>query len=131
MQLVVALWVLCWLFVALGPHVNHGLGFWLFVAGSVTFAIGETIWSPLVPSIMNAVAPPHLRGRFNALGTMLFGGSALIAPLIAGPLLDSSYGEWWPLVLVVILGVGALFIRGVAHHLTDAENGLSEVAPQS
>jgi hypothetical protein len=62
---------------------------------------------------------------------MLFGGSALIAPLIAGPLLDSSYGEWWPLVLVVILGVGALFIRGVAHHLTDAENGLSEVAPQS
>jgi MFS family permease len=125
MQLVASLWGGCWLLVALGPMVAKSLGFWLFVAGAVTFAIGETIWSPIVPSIMNAVAPAHLRGRYNALDTMLFGGAALLAPLIAGPVLDSSFAPVWPLLLIVLLATGAFLVRGVRRQLTDEEDGLS------
>jgi len=125
MQLVASLWGGCWLLVALGPMVAKSLGFWLFVAGAVTFAIGETIWSPIVPSIMNAVAPAHLRGRYNALSTMLFGGAALLAPLIAGPVLDSSFAPVWPLLLLVLLATGAFLVRGVRRQLTDEEDGLS------
>jgi MFS family permease len=91
----------------------------------VTFAIGETIWSPIVPSIMNAVAPAHLRGRYNALSTMLFGGAALLAPLIAGPVLDSSFAPVWPLLLIVLLAAGAFLVHGVRRQLTDQEDGLS------
>jgi MFS family permease len=130
MQVVAGLWGLCWLLVALGPTVAKPLGFWFFVAGSVTFAVGETIWSPIVPSIMNAVAPAHLRGRFNALSTMLFGGSALIAPLIAGPVLDSPLAPIWPLLLLVLLGAGALLIRGVRRQLTNEEDGLNSSEAQ-
>ncbi len=125
MQVVAMLWGLCWLLVALGPMLSKSLGFACFVAGSVVFAVGETIWSPIVPSIMNAVAPAHLRGRFNALGTMLFGSAALLAPLIAGPVLDSSFAPIWPLLLLVLLGAGAWLIRGVRHQLTNEEDGVS------
>ncbi len=125
MQVVALLWALCWLLVALGPGLTRPLGLVCFLAGSVVFALGETIWSPIVPSIMNAVAPPHLRGRFNALSTMLFGSSALIAPLIAGPMLDSRFARVWPLVLVIVLVVGALLIGGVRHQLTSSEDGIS------
>ncbi len=125
MQVVAMLWGLCWLLVALGPMLSKSLGFACFVAGSVVFAVGETIWSPIVPSIMNAVAPAHLRGRFNALGTMLFGSAALLAPLIAGPVLDSSFAPIWPLLLLVLLGAGAWLIRGVRDQLTNEEDGVS------
>ena len=125
MQIVALLWGACWLLVAIGPTVTKQLGFWLFVAGAVTFAIGETIWSPIVPSIMNAVAPAHLRGRYNALSTMLFGGAALLAPLIAGPVLDSSFAPVWPLLLLVLLAAGAFLVHGVRRQLTDQEDGLS------
>jgi MFS family permease len=124
MQVVAILWGLCWLLVALGPMLSKSLGFACFVAGSVVFAVGETIWSPIVPSIMNAVAPAHLRGRFNALGTMLFGSAALLAPLIAGPVLDSLFAPIWPLLLLVLLGAGAWLIRGVRHQLTNEEDGV-------
>jgi len=124
MQGVAGLWGMCWLLVALAPTLSRQLGFVAFVMGSVVFAIGETIWSPIVPSIMNAVAPPHLRGRFNALSTMLFGGAALLAPLIAGPVLDSPLAPIWPLLLLVLLGAGAALIVGVRHQLSREEDGV-------
>ena len=37
------------------------------VACSVIFAFGETLMSPVMPAITNALATDELRGRYNAM----------------------------------------------------------------
>lgn len=57
-----------------------GLGGWAtpavaamgVVAGAVVFAFGETLLSPVMPVLTNALATDELRGRYNAVGSMVW-----------------------------------------------------------
>ncbi len=55
----------------------------LIVAMS-TFALGETLWSPVAPALLNELAPEHLRGRYNSFQSLLWGVSGAIGPMITG-----------------------------------------------
>ncbi len=50
------------------------------VACMVIFAMGETLLSPVLPAITNALATDELRGRYNAMGSMVWGVSGVVGP---------------------------------------------------
>lgn len=62
---------------------------------AAVFACGETILSPINPTLLNALATDELRGRFNALGSMVWGISGIVGPITAAPLIGSGHSMIW------------------------------------
>lgn len=82
------------------------------VTCSVIFAMGETLLSPVMPALTNALATDELRGRYNAMGSMTWGISGVIGPVTAGPLIGGGLaGVWLVLVIAGCLGASALAWR--------------------
>jgi MFS family permease len=77
---------------------------------AIVFACGETLLSPVMPALTNALAPDELRGRYNAIGSMIWGVTAVIGPLTAAPLIGHGLAAVW---LVLIVG-GALTASAIA-----------------
>ena len=90
-------WALAWVFIAVGGMI--GGGWWLptllFVGGWVVFAVGEMIWSPLAPAIVNQLAPDNLRGRYNSAGAAGWQIGAVFGPVIAGALIGNGLAWYW------------------------------------
>jgi MFS family permease len=61
------------------------------------------IWSPILPSIVNQLAPENLRGRYNAAGTNAWQISLIIGPTLAGTL--SGVGAHWLWLSGLITGL--------------------------
>ncbi|MGE5156212.1 MAG: MFS transporter [Betaproteobacteria bacterium] len=93
------------------------------VACAVVFGMGETLLSPVMPAITNALASDELRGRYNALGSMVFGIAGIIGPVTAGPLIGGGHAATW--VVLVILGslVAALLALNLRRHLSPGQDG--------
>ncbi|HET8658615.1 MAG TPA: MFS transporter [Micromonosporaceae bacterium] len=95
-----------------------GLGGWAtravaamgVVACAVVFGLGETLLSPVMPALTNALAPDELRGRYNAAGSMVWGISAIAGPVTAGPLIGAGHSGLW----VVLVTAGSLVASGIA-----------------
>ena len=67
----------------------------LIIICQVVFGIGEMIWSPIMPSIVNQLAPEHLRGRYNAASTSTWTIGTIMGPVIAGTLLGAQLQWYW------------------------------------
>jgi MFS family permease len=65
------------------------------VACAAVFAFGETLLSPISPTLLNALANDELRGRFNALGSMIWGISGIVGPVTAAPLIGGGHSAIW------------------------------------
>jgi MFS family permease len=112
-------WVLIWLAAGVGPSG----ALLLLGAGCLIFGVGETLWSPLGPALVNEFAPDHLRGRYNASLAGLWNVAALTAPLLAGAMLGNSAARFWPLVLAGGLGLTAIGFVRMRQRLSPAEDG--------
>jgi len=77
---------------------------------AAVFAVGETILSPISPTLLNALATDELRGRFNALGSMVWGISGIVGPVTAAPLIGSGNSMIW-LILTI---AGCLVAAGLS-----------------
>jgi MFS family permease len=80
------------------------------IAFGAIFAVGETLLSPTSPALVNALATDALRGRYNALASMVWGVSGVVAPVSAGPLLHAGLGGLW----IVLVSCGCLAASAVA-----------------
>jgi MFS family permease len=93
------------------------------VACAAIFGFGETMLSPVMPALTNALATDELRGRYNAMSSMIFGISGVIGPVTAGPLIGAADGKVWVAVVVggcLVASVLALSLRPL---LTAAQDG--------
>lgn len=99
----------------------------LAVAGVIgclaIFGLGETLMSPVMPAITNALASDELRGRYNALAGMLWGLGGIIGPVSAGPIIGRGFGTVWIGLLIGGCLVTALLLRGLQRHLTPEQDG--------
>jgi len=85
-------WAASWAVVLVGGHLGGGAAAeTAFIAAMVIFAVGETLFSPTLPAVINDLAPPEAAGRYNGLGSptaMLYGqkraAAAIDAPLASG-----------------------------------------------
>lgn len=121
------LWAVSWVLFAsaLGAQAAWAQLIILVLAMAV-FAIGETLWSPVAPALLNDLAPEHLRGRYNAVQSLLFGASGAIGPLVTGLFLSAGHGLLWALTLGLSCAVAALIILRLRPHLTAVQDGLGE-----
>ncbi len=113
LALVGAIIAVSWLILgagAWGASVNSVIPMICVILCATVFACGETLMSPILPAVTNALATDELRGRYNAISGMSWGITGIIGPLTAAPLIGHGFATVW-LVLVVI---GALVASALA-----------------
>ena len=122
-------WAVCWALVwAASGWAGTPVAACLVVAAFVVFSFGEIIVSPTAPSVVNALAPEQLRGRYNAAFSLTFSLGILLGPVMTGLLFGAGLTTLWAALIVVgnlLAGVLALRLR---RHLTGAQDGLLEPA---
>jgi MFS family permease len=74
------------------------------MTSSVVFGIGETIWSPTIPTVVNQLIPDHIRGRSNALMSLQWGTAGVLGAPLAGFLFDANLAKLW----VAMMFIGCL-----------------------
>jgi MFS family permease len=120
-----------WLVLAAGGYAGqHGR---VLLAGvgvvgcAVVFAVGETLLSPTMPALTNALATDALRGRYNAMNSIIFGISGIVGPITAGPLIGAGRSGLWVVMVVtgcLLASVLALRLHG---RLTPEQDGRTVV----
>lgn len=95
---------------ALGRHLSTGVAVAGVIVCASVFACGETVMSPVMPAVTNVLATDALRGRYNAMSSMIWGITGVIGPLTAAPLIGHGLGGLW----VVLIVAGSLGAAGVA-----------------
>ncbi len=123
MALAAVAWGACWVLLAASSVFGQVVAAVVITIGVSVFALGETIWSPVAPSLINDLAPGHLRGRYNAAGGLVWGVAGAAGPAFAGAVLGSGLGVVWALALAVGAGAAGLVLLSLRHLLTDAEDG--------
>jgi MFS family permease len=58
----------------------------------LVWTVGEIGFNAVGPSIVNGIAPEHLRGRYNGLIGLAYGASALVGPVAGAHALEA--GRW-------------------------------------
>ncbi len=102
-------WALAWLSLAFAGIV-HSQALVLVIICQIVFGVGEMIWSPIMPSIVNQLAPEHLRGRYNAASTSIWTIASIMGPVLAGVLLGAGLQWIWIASLVAGLSIVAFAV---------------------
>lgn len=125
MGVAAVLWGVAWLIIVPAPIAPRTIGGLLLVCFGVVFALGETVWSATVPALVNAIAPEHMRGRYNSAQTLTWSLGATIGPGLAGAMIGAGRGMTW----AALVGVGclsfALIAQALRRGLTPAQDGLT------
>jgi MFS family permease len=116
-------WGSFWLVVALSAGFTPVVAGIMIALGFGVFALGEMIFSPVGPSLINSFAPPHLRGRYNAVGGLTWGVSSAIGPAVAGVVIGGGWGVAWALGLALGCVVAAVILYSLRGLLTPEEDG--------
>jgi MFS family permease len=93
------------------------------IACATVFAVGETLLSPVMPALTNALASDALRGRYNAMTSMIWGISGIVGPITAGPLIGGGLGEAWVVLVVCGSLVASALALSLRRQLTPAQDG--------
>jgi MFS family permease len=120
------LWALTWAFAGSSLVLPDALVLAAIILAMSAFAVGETLWSPVAPALLNELAPEHLRGRYNSVQSLLWGVSGALGPLITGLFLSADLGAAWALTLAAGCLLAAFIALRMRHHLTPAQDGLGE-----
>ena len=119
-------WAVSWVCLGAAGLVPGTLAAALLVcACAAIFAFGETLLQPSIPAIVNDLASDRTRGRANALNSFGFQLPQVVAPPIAGLLIDVSLS--WLYIASLVVGsllVGLVAISRLEPLLSSAENGV-------
>jgi MFS family permease len=123
-------WSVSWVVIACSGAVAGAASVALVIVGLGLFGLGETVWAPLAPAIVNDLATEELRGRYNALQGMTWTVAMIIGPAMAGLLIGNGLAEVWVLCTVGGTAVAALLFVDLRRHLTAAQDGIAPVEVQ-
>ncbi len=117
-----AIWSVSWGVVALSGLVSGALAVVCVVVGLALFGMGETLWAPLAPALVNGLATEELRGRYNALQGMSWTVGSIIGPALAGLLIGNGLPQVWVACTVGGTAVGSLLFASMRRHLTPGQD---------
>jgi MFS family permease len=95
-----------WVCVFFAGKTSGAAALVLFVAGVAIFSVAEVIVIPIVAGLINGLVTDEVRGRTNALFSLVISGGMILGPLTTTGLLDIGHGR----VLIVVLAVGSLLV---------------------
>ncbi|MFG2294109.1 MDR family MFS transporter [Streptomyces sp. NPDC048603] len=121
---------------------GYGFAMTAFAGSIGVYALTVCVWtlaeivnSPTQMSLVVRLSPVHGRGRYQGVYSMSWSVAALVAPLMAGYVID-SYGAGWLWGATGVLGTGAavgywLLMRGLPRESTTSAAGAARVEPAS
>ena len=95
------IWALSWVAVALTLVSPAIFILPLLLLSTVIFGLGETIWSPTIPTVVNGLIPDHIRGRSNSLMSLQWGIAGVFGAPLAGFMFDAGLANIWLLVMLI------------------------------
>ncbi|HYN57032.1 MAG TPA: MFS transporter [Motilibacterales bacterium] len=120
------MWAISWVLFGSALTVGGWLAVGALILAMSVFALGETMWSPTAPALLNDLAPEHLRGRYNAFQSVLWGVSGALGPLLTGAFLASRRGALWTLTLAVGCLLASFIALRLRRHLTPEQDGTGD-----
>jgi MFS family permease len=120
-------WSASWLLVG-SASLNPGgvLAVSLLVGATVVFALGETIWAPILPALVNDLAPAEIRGRYNAAHATTWSVGLIIGPILAGGLIGAGLSAAWIALISSGCLAAAVMAQRLHGRLTPAQDGRRE-----
>ncbi|MFI6423628.1 MFS transporter [Promicromonospora sp. NPDC050880] len=111
LALMAGVWALAWLLLGVtGIFPGGTTAVVIVLAFHGVFGLGETLMQSTLPALTNEMAPAHLRGRYNALGSGAFQAGTIAGPVAAGFLLEHGLAG----AFIAVLVVGCVGIAGMA-----------------
>ncbi|MFD3540194.1 MDR family MFS transporter [Streptomyces sp. NPDC058662] len=106
---------------------------WTWALTVCVWTMAEIVNSPTQMSLVVRLSPVHGRGRYQGMYTMSWAVASLVAPLMAGLVID-RYGAGWLWAATGVLGTVAgagywLLMRGLPAAGAGAGGGAAGVAP--
>lgn len=112
---------------------GYGFGLTMFAGSIAVYVLTVCVWTlaeivnaPTQTGLVVRLSPLHARGRYQGMHTMSWSVAALVAPLLAGLVIDRFGAEWmWGLcaVLGTVAGLGYwLLMRGLSAEAEYAAN---------
>jgi MFS family permease len=91
-----------------GGYALAGSG-WQYAAATAVWSLGEIFVLPVAATVVAALSPPDLRGRYQGLYSLTFGAAMLASPILGASALERlGPGALWSaclgLSLLVALG---------------------------
>ena len=129
LALVGVLWALNWL--AIGSTVlvsTVAVAVVVVSAAGIVFGLGETLWAPLFPALVNELAVESARGRYNAAAAMVWNLASVVGPLYAGAMIGIGWSAAWVIVTAIGCLVGSLTMLALRRRLSAAQDGRATVA---
>jgi MFS family permease len=113
------LWALCWVLVLAGGRVGAGMAGTFFILATVVFGLGETLYAPTLPALVNDIAPEDVRGRYN--GAIAFAGTTgfALGPALTGLLLQHHLGAQLLLGLMLACAAAAALAGALRRRLPE------------
>ena len=108
----VIFWIFAWFALALSG-LFAPIAIAMVIGCQIIFGIGEMIWSPVMPTVINSLAPEHLRGRYNAFGANAWQIAGIGGPVVAGTLIGANLQWFWISGLVLALAIAAKLAIGM------------------
>jgi MFS family permease len=93
------------------------------IACAWIFSMGETLLSPVMPALTNALATDELRGRYNAMSATIWGVSGIVGPVTAGPLIGGGLADVWVVLVIGGCLAASLVALSLRPLLTPAQDG--------
>ncbi|MDQ2758805.1 MAG: MFS transporter, partial [Actinomycetota bacterium] len=100
------------------------LGGLLFGGCLSVFGLGETLYQPTAPAMVNDLAPDHLRGRYNALMSIAWQLASVVGPPVAGVLIGRGWGGAYVAMLVAGCALVAVLALAVERRVPPYVNGV-------
>jgi MFS family permease len=116
-------WSVSWGVIASSDAVDGTTAVALVVLGLGMFGLGETLWAPVAPAIVNELAAEELRGRYNALQGMTWTVAMIIGPALAGLLLGNGLVHVWVGCTVGGTALASVLFLNLRRHLSPLQDG--------
>jgi MFS family permease len=129
LMLMAGIWAVAWAIVGVAGLVGGVVAVALLLSSSGIFGAGETLLSPVSPSLLNDLASDHVRGRYNAANSLAFQIAAVLGPASAGLLIGNGLSAAYIAMLLVGCAVLVVFLLRLERRISPAANGTGAVRP--
>lgn len=117
------IWSVAWIIIGLSVSLDPKTTFALAAIGVGIFALGETIWSSVGPTLTNELAPEHMRGRYNSVDGLIWVFAGAIGPAVSGIMLQFELMAIWIAIIVVGQLLAGILVLRLRSLLTPAQDG--------